>query len=252
VGDNAYFLVRTEHTTRLLDIIGSREEKARHIVIIGAGNVGAYVARELESVPGVRTRVIEIDRERAEIAAESLKKTVILNGDAMNADIQLEAGVATAEMVLCLTDDDKINLLAGILAKKLGAKYAGSLINDMSMQDLKSEVDIDIVIDPRATTVSSILRHVRRGRILDVFTIDEGGAEVLEGEVLDTSPMSGKSFEDIGLVEGIVVGAIIHKGDVIYPEPDYVVKPGDKIVLLAEREASKHVENLFRVSSDYY
>ncbi len=251
-GDNAYFLVRAEHTTRLLEIIGSREEKARHIVIIGAGNVGSYVARELERVTGVRTRVIEINRERAEIAAENLSKTVILNGDAMNSDIQLEAGVSNAEMVLCLTDDDKINILAGVLAKKLGAKFAGSLLNDLSMQDLQSEVDIDIVIDPRATTVSSILRHVRRGRILDVFTIDGGGAEVLEGEVLDTSPMAGKSLDDIGLSEGIVIGAIIHKGEIIYPQPNYVVKSGDRIVLLAEREASKAVEGLFRVSSDFY
>lgn len=250
--DRAYFLVRREHAARLLEIVGNREEKARHIVIIGAGNVGAYVAKELEAVSNVRTRVIEIDQTRAEEAAEALKRTVILNGDAMNADIQLEAGVANAEMVLCLTNDDKINILAGVLAKKLGAKFAGSLINEVSMQDLKTELNIDMVIDPRATTISSILRHVRRGRILDVFTIDQGGAEVIEGEVLETSPMAGKSLKDIDILDGISIGAIIHEGEVVYPKPDLIVKQGDRVVLLAERESLKQVEQLFRVSTDYF
>ncbi len=252
IGDKAYFLVRREHSGRLLEIVGTHKEKARHIVIIGAGNVGAYVARELESVAGVRTRVIEINQERAEIAAENLKKTVILNGDAMNAEVQREAGVANAEMVLCLTDDDKINILSGVLAKKLGAKKAASLVNDVSMQDLKSGLNIDAVIDPRATTVSSILRHVRRGRILDVFTIQKGSAEVIEGEVLETSPMAGKMLSDIDLISGIVIGAVIHQGNVLYPDPTLVIKPSDRVVLLAEKEAFKHVEHLFRVSTDYF
>lgn len=252
IGDKAYFVVRREHSGRLLEIVGSHKEKARHIVIIGAGNVGEYVARELEAVSGVRTRLIEINRKRAEVAAENLKKTVILNGDAMNADVQLEAGVANAEMVLCLTDDDKINILAGVLAKKLGAKQAASLINEVSMQELKTELTIDAVIDPRATTVSSILRHVRRGRILDVFTIVKGGAEVVEGEVLETSPMAGKSLEELDLMDGIVIGAVIHEGAVLYPSPSLVIRPTDRIVLLAEKDAFKQVEYLFRVSTDYF
>lgn len=251
-GDNVYFIVRTEQAHRLLEIIGTDHERARHIVIVGAGNVGAYVAQELENVSGVRCRVIEIDEKRAERAAERLRKTVILNGDAMNAEIQEEAGVATAEMVLCLTNNDKINMLAGVLAKKLGAKLASSLINDASIQILHSELDIDMVIDPRATTVSSILRHMRRGRILDVFTLEQGGAEVIEGEVLETSPMVGKTLEDIDLGGGIVIGAILHEGEISLPEPQSIIRQGDHIVLLAERHAFEHVEKLFRVSTDYF
>ncbi|MGB0906291.1 MAG: Trk system potassium transporter TrkA [Maricaulaceae bacterium] len=251
-GDDVYFVTLAEHAPRLLEIIGTESQKARQIVIIGGGNVGAYVAEELESMSGVRARVIELNKERAETAADKLRKTVILNGDAMNAAIQEEAGVQNAELVLCLTDDDKTNILSGVLAKKLGAKRAASLVNEVSLQKIISELDLDLIIDPRATTVSSILRHVRRGRILDVFSIAEGLAEIMEGEVLETSPLAGKTLQQTELGSGIAIGAIIHNGEVVMPDPERVIKPGDHLVLLAEHSALKDVEQLFRVRMDYF
>lgn len=252
VGDEAYFITQSEHSNRLLEIVGTRDNKARHIVIIGGGNIGAYVAKELESVSGVRVRIIERNKEQAEIAAEALKRTVILNGDAMDAAIQEEAGVANAEMVICLTNDDKTNILSAVLAKKLGVDHTISLINEVSMQDMQSELGIDMVIDPRASTISSILRHVRRGRILDVYSLEQGRAEIMEGEVLDTSPLAGKPLREVGLIDGIAMGAIIHQGRVMFPTPDTVIKTGDRVVLLAEKSAMKDIEQMFRVSTDYF
>ncbi len=251
VGDSAFFIVRSEDANRLLEIVGNNSDKARHVVIIGGGNIGAYVAAELERVSGIRCRVIEMDKGRAELAAETLKQTVILHGDAMNSEIQEEAGVQNAEVVLCLTNDDKTNILSGVLAKKLGAQNAVSLINEVSMQELQPELGIDMVIDPRAATVSSVLRHVRRGRILDVYTLAEGAAEVMEGEVLESSPLAGKRLDEMDL-EGVAIGAVIQDGKVIYPTASYVVKAGDHIVLLAEKVSLKNVEHMFRVSLDYF
>ena len=252
VGDNAYFIVESAHAGRLLDIIGTNEEKARHVVIFGGGNVGSYVARELEKVSGVRVRIIEADKARAEKAAEQLKNTVVLCGDALSAAVQEEAGVRDAQGVLCLTNDDKTNIIAGIMAKSFGAGQVFSLINNISLLDIKASLDIDMIIDPRATTVSSILRHVRKGRILDVFALEGGAAEVMEGEVLDTSPLSGKTLEEAAIPDGIVIGAIIRDGNVLQPAPDLIIHERDRIVLLADITALKHVENLFRVSADYF
>lgn len=252
VGDDAYFITQSDHATRLLEVLGNRENKARHIVIIGGGNIGAYVAKELESISGIRVRVIERDKVRAEQVAEDLKRTVILNGDAMDASIQEEAGVSKSEMVICLTNDDKTNVLSAVLAKKLGASHAISLINEVSMQDMQSELGIDMIIDPRASTISSILRHVRRGRIMDVYSLENGDAEVMEGEVLETSPLAGKTIGEAGMIDGIAIGAVIHKGQVSFPEYNTVIKQGDHLVLLAEKSALKDIEHMFRVSSDYF
>lgn len=251
-GDDAYFVTKIEHAGRLLEIIGQYESKARQVVIVGAGNIGNYVARELESIPSVRVRMIERDKKQAELAAEELSRTVILNGDAMDASIQDEAGVGNSEMIICLTNDDKINILSAVLAKKLGAKNTISLINSVSMQEMQTELNIDMIIDPRASTISSILRHVRKGRILDVYSLEQGRAEVMEGEVLETSPLAGKALRDAALPNDIRVGAVIHKGNVLFPEPDLVIKAGDQIVLLAEKSAMKDIESMFRVSTDYF
>ncbi|MEE9346770.1 MAG: Trk system potassium transporter TrkA [Robiginitomaculum sp.] len=252
-GDDAYFVTRTEHTERLLDIAsGERRTKARHIVIVGGGNVGAYVAEQLEVKSGVRVRVIERDKTRAEAAADRLKRTVILNGDAMEASVQEEAGVSEAECVLCLTNDDKTNILAGVLAKKLGAKQAFSLINEASFQDMKEALGLDMVIDPRASTVSSILRHMRRGRIIDLYSIEDGKAEVMEGEVLETSPMAGRTIADMDVPDGIGIGAVIRGAEILTPDQDLLIKTGDHVVLLAERAVLKDVEKLFRVSMEYF
>ena len=252
VGDDAYFVTKAEHATRLLEIIGARETKARNIVIIGGGNIGSYVANELEGVAGMRVRMIERDKEQAELTAEALTQTVILNGDGMSAELQEEAGVGNSEMVICLTDDDKTNILSAVLAKKLGAKHTISLINELSMQNMQSELGIDMIIDPRASTVSSILRHVRRGRILDVYTLEHGGAEVIEGEVMETSPMTGKALKDVGFSDGVAIGAVIHEGRVLLPDPELVIRQGNRLVLLAEKSTLKDVEAMFRVSAEYF
>lgn len=251
-GDEAYIVTRVEHTNRLFDIVGGDKAKARHIVIVGGGNVGSYVARQLEKISGVRVRVIEINKETAEQAAEALKRTVILNGDAMDSNVQEEAGVADAECVLCLTNDDKINILSGVLAKSLGAKQAYSLLNDNSFQNMKSALGIDMVIDPRASTVSSILRHMRRGRIVDLYSIENGAAEVMEGEVMETSPLAGKPLSHDDIPDGINVGAVVREGKVLFPDHDLIIRSGDRLVLLAERDSLKDVEKLFRVSLDYF
>lgn len=248
VGDDAYFVVQSEHANRLLEIVGTNEDRARHIVVIGGGNVGTFVAKELESISGIRCRVIEYKKERAEKTAELLRKTVVLNGDAMTAEIQQEAGVPEAELVLCLTNDDKTNILSGVLAKKMGAKQVVSLVNDVSIQELVSELPIDKIVDPRAATVSSILRHVRRGRIRDVFTLSDGKAEVIEGEILETSMLAGKKLEDVN-IDGISIGAIIQDGIVARMDKNLVVKKGDNLVILAEKTALKQVEEIFRVSN---
>lgn len=251
VGDVAYIVTRHDQADRLLEIMGVAEPSARQIVIIGGGNIGRYVAAQLEKQRNVRVRIIELDKQTAENAAVALKRTVVLHGNAMSADLQDEAGVPDAELVLCLTNSDETNILSAVLAKSLGAESVGALINDVSMQRLRDELELDMLIDPRGSTISSVLRHVRRGRILDVYELEGGGAEVIEGEVLETSSMAGKpvSFAE---TDGVKVGAIVRGREVFEPTADFVVRAGDRIILLSESDALVDAEQLFRVSMDYF
>ena len=196
-GDECYIFTHTEDMTRTLEIFGKTQSKQKRIVIIGCGNVGLGVAQALETrTESVRVKMIERSRECAERAADALDRTIVLNGDGLDSGLLDEANIATADAVLAVTDDDKTNLLASVRAKEMGCPMAITLINDPTLIPLMSPLDIDAYINPRATTVSSILRHIRHGRVRGVYSIGDAEAEVIEAQVLGTSPMAGQRSKE--------------------------------------------------------
>lgn len=253
VGDKVYLVAESTHVSRTLDIFGHEEREARRIVILGGGNIGLYVARRLEeSSSRVNVKIIERDKERAETIAETLKRTVVLHGDALDRQVLREAGVHESETIISLTNQDQVNILASVLAKKQGCERALALINDESYAALSGALGIDAFIDPRATTVSTILQHVRRGRIRALHSVAGGDAEVLEAEALETSPLVGIPLREADLPSGIMIGAIVREGEVIIARPDSQIQTNDHVIIFAQRDMVKKVERLFRVSLEYF
>ena len=252
-GDDVFLIAEDADVDRTLALFGHEETVARRIVIAGGGNVGYAVAHELEqSKSGIKAKLIELNRARAEYAAERLDRTIVLNGDVLDSAILQEANVADAEAIIALTDDDKTNLLAGVLGKDAGALSAMILVNNQNLMRLVSPLGLDAFINPRATTVSSILRHVRRGRIRALHSVRDGAAEVIEAQTLATSPLVGKPLQSANLPPGVMVGAVLSDGKITIPDGRHVLQDGDSVVIFALRDAVSKVEKLFRVSVDYF
>jgi trk system potassium uptake protein TrkA len=189
--------------------------------------VGLAVARALEqSEHRIRAKVIERSRTCAERAADALERTIVLNGDGMDSSLLQEANIERADAVLCVTDDDKVNLLAAL--------------------------DIDAYISPRATTVSSILRHIRHGRVRGVYSIGDAEAEVIEAQVLSTSSIAGKLIRDVDFPEGALVGAIKRGSEVIRPRGTTRIVEGDLVMIFAMSDDVPEVERLLQVSIDFF
>lgn len=252
-GDDCYICVAQEDVPRTLDVFGKTSKKPERVVLIGGGNVGLTVARALEKrTERVRVKVIEKNRKVAETAADALERTIVLNGDGLDAALLAEAGIDRADAVLCITDDDKTNLLTAVRAKAEGCPMAIALINDPTLVPLMGPMGIDAYINPRATTVSSILRHVRHGRVKGVYSIGDAEAEVIEAEVLSTSPISGQKIRDIDFPEGVLVGAVLKGDDVVKPTGGLRIDAGDFIVLFSMAKDVPEVERLLQVSIDFF
>ncbi len=219
---------------------------------MGSGNVGLYVATELEKTNSARVRLIEADETRADFAVSKLRQTIVINGDGLSRDILHEGGVATADIVVAVTNDDKTNMLIGKLAKLLGAKRTHALVNSSELVAISSDLDIDGVLDPRALSVSRILSKLRRGRILSIQSLEDGAAEIAEGIALSSSPLIGKTVGYDDLPEGITVAAVVRGPEIMYPSRNLRIETEDRVLVFYETEQTRKVEQFFRVSADFF
>lgn len=253
VGDIAYVVCLKDHVRRTLGLFGHEEQEARRIVIAGGGNIGYYVARAIEASPSkTRIKIIEADRTRAAQISDLLNSTIVLNGSALDQGIMNQADIQNADLMVSLTNNDQTNILSAAMAKNLGCKSNLALINNPSYHEFTRVMGIDAHVNPRAVTISRVLQHVRKGRIRSVYAVQKGAAEVIEGEALDTSPLVGKPLRELQLPVGIRIGAIYRDGAVLKPDGAVKIKAKDRVVLTAAASAVRHVEQLFRVSLQYF
>ena len=251
--DLVYVVTPQNQVKRTLSIFGHEEPEVNRVVIAGGGNIGLYVANSLESrQKSAKIKIIEQSRERAIDIAEKLRRTVVLHGSALSQEILREADAQEADTLVALTNDDKVNILSCVMAKKLGTRRNLSLLNETTYPVFAGALGIDAHVNPRAVTISKILRHVRRGRIRGVHSMQNGKAEVIEAEALETSSLVGKPLESLELPNGIRIGAVYRDGKVFLPTGDTRIQAHDRVVIFALASSVRQVEQMFRVSLEFF
>jgi trk system potassium uptake protein TrkA len=253
VGDEVYFVVATEHLNRAMRTFGHDELQARRVLIVGAGKVGTRLAADIrETMPDVSVRIVESDIGRAQYASEKLSGVTVVQGDALSREILEEANIGMTETVIAVTNHDESNILVSMLAKQYGCERTITLVNNHSFTPLVANLGIDAVVNPRAITVSGILRHVRRGRIKGAHSLRDGFAEILEMEALDTSAIVNTPIRELKRPKNMIFGLIVREGRILVPKPDTVIKPDDRVIILASHDEVKKVEQMFAVRPEYF
>ncbi|CBI76285.1 potassium uptake protein TrkA [Bartonella clarridgeiae 73] len=253
VGDITYLVSSRDQVRRALRIFGHKEQEAHRIIIAGGGHIGLYVAQAIEKrLHKLKLRIIEADKERALTIADQLEKTAILYGNVLDPIILQEAGIGQADLMITLTNQDQVNLLSAIIAKRLGCKANMVLINNVAYQEFSRAVGVDAYFNPRSVTVSKILQQMRRGRIRAVHSVFNGAAEIIEAEAMQTSSLIGKPLRELNLPEGLRISAIYRNETIIQLLGDTRILPGDRIVIFALADSVRDVEQLFRVSLEYF
>ena len=249
--DKAYVIINASQMELTLSAFGHEEKISNKILIIGGGNIGFNLAKNIEqSFDSARIKIIEKNKERAEYIANELNNSIVINGDGLDEDVLSEANLEEVETVLALTNDDENNLMVSVLVEKFSKdKRTMALINKPNYSLLQSSLKIDDLIDPRMNTVSSILKHVHKGTIETAYSILNGDYEVIEAEIIETSELINKELRNSNLPEEIRIGAILRKEDIIIPRSSFIFQKKDVVVFLAKKDQLPVVENMFRISS---
>jgi trk system potassium uptake protein TrkA len=265
-GDEVFVLAATEHIRAVLGALGKLDRPVRRVMISGGGKVGLRLAREINEACHVK--VIEQQHARCEYLATQLPdRVLVLHGDATDEDLLVEESVDEMDFFLALTNDDEDNIMACLLAKRMGARRVLAVINRRAYADLVQGTQIDIAISPSHAVIGELLAHVRRGDVEAVHSLRRGAAEALEAIVRGdrkTCRMAGRRIDEIGLPPGAQVGAIVrglHLADGSEVEPgfarpqvliahhDTVIQPNDHvIVFVPNKRMVRAVEKLFQVS----
>ena len=249
--DKVYVTINSSQMKETLSAFGHNEKISNKILIIGGGNIGFNLAKNIEqSFDEARIKIIEKDKSRAEFIANELNNTLVINGNGLDEDILTEVNLEEVETVIALTNDDEDNLMVSVLVEKFSKdKRTMALINKPNYSLLQTSLKIDDMIDPRMTTVSSILKHVHKGTIETAYTILNGEYEVIEAEIIETSELINKELKNSDLPDEIRIGAVLRKDEIIIPRSSFVFQKEDIVVFLAKRDQLPVVENIFRISS---
>ena len=255
--DKIYVIINSSQMAETLEAFGHEEKISKKILIIGGGNIGFNLAKNIEeTLDTVRVKIVEKNKDRAEYLANELNDTIVINGNGLDEEVLTEANLDEAETVLALTNDDEDNLMVSVLVekfakdqKKIEEKRTMALINKPNYSLLQSSLKIDDLIDPRMNTVSSILKHVHKGTIENAYTISNAEYEVIEAEIIETSELINKELKNSNLPDEIRIGAVLREKKVIIPRSDFVFQKDDQIVFLVKKDFISVVENIFRLSS---
>ena len=255
--DKIYVIINSSQMAETLEAFGHDEKISKKILIVGGGNIGFNLAKNLEeTLDSARVKIVEKDKDRAEFLANELNNTIVINGNGLDEEVLMEANLEEVETVLALTNDDEDNLMVSVLVEKFAQdeksienKRTMALINKPNYSLLQNSLKIDDLIDPRMNTVSSILKHIHKGTIETAYTIMNGEYEFIEAEIIETSELINKELKNSNLPEEIRIGAILREDEVIIPRSNFVFQKEDKVVFLAKKDLISVVENIFRISS---
>jgi len=249
-GDEVFFVAARKNIRAVMSELRRLEKPVKRIVIAGGGNIGNRLAQALEGRHQIK--IIERNNDRCRRIAEELKKTIILRGDAADEELLLEENIENTDVFCGLTNDDEANILSSMLAKRLGARMTMALINRPAYVDLvQASGDIDVAISPQQATIGSLLAHIRRGDVVNVYSLRRGAAEAIEA-IAHGDPTSskvvGRRIDEIRLPRGATIGAVVRGDEVLMAHHDTVIQPEDHVILfLVDKSRIDEVERLFQV-----
>lgn len=252
--DEVFVIAATNHIRQIMGELQKLENPYKKIMIAGGGNIGKGLAKALQDKYYVK--LLEMNANQAMAISDELDDTIVLHADASNQQLLIDENIDQMDVFIAVTNKDEANIMSAMLAKKLGARKTMVLINRPAYTDLLQGNEIDIAISPQNTTTSSLLTHIRKGDVANVYTLRRGAAEAMEAVAHgteDTSKVVGKAIGEIELPKGTTIGAIVRGEKVIIAHHNIVIQSDDHVILfLVDKKYVGDVERLFQVDLTFF
>jgi trk system potassium uptake protein TrkA len=251
--DEVFFIAAREHINNVMAELRRAEQPYRRVVIVGGGNIGAKLASEIDQEYGVK--LVEVSHERARWLAEHLHNTVVIHGNATDRELLLEENIEQCDAFCALTNDDEVNIMSSLMAKRLGVRQVITLITKPAYVDLVQGGEIDVAISPQQATTGSVLSHVRKADVARVHSLRRGAAEAMEAIAhgdISSSHVVGRRISELKLPPGVTIGAVVRGEDVMIAHDDVIIASDDHVILfLVDKSKVPAVERLFQVSMNF-
>lgn len=253
-GDEVFFIAAKNNIRQVMGELRHLENPYKRLIIAGGGNIGLRLALALEKDYNVK--IIELSRSRCDFLAENLSSAIVLQGSATDQELLLEENIDQTDLFLALTNDDENNIMASLLAKKLGCRKVMTLIQNQVYANLVQGGEIDIAISPQQATTSLLLTHVRKSGAVNVHSLRRGAAEAMEIIVhgdARSSKVVGRRIDEIKSPPGATLAALERDGKVVIAHHDTVIESGDHvIVFVVDKTRVKDIERLFQVGFTFF
>jgi len=249
--DLVYLVVKGNAVPYEFGFFREGEKEGGRVIIVGGGVTGTALAGALEQTK-MNVKVIEKDAQKCTALSEKLKKAIVLHGDGTDKDLLQEENIRDVDFMVAVTGDEEDNVLISLLAKGLGAKKTITRVNKLSYIPIVSAIGIDTVVSTRLSAVRAILRFIRKGRIISAVPLKGEHAEAIEAEALETSDIVNVPLSQVKFPKGALVGAIVRGEEIIIPRGDSIIRPKDRLIILALQKVVPKLEKLLTVKLDFF
>jgi trk system potassium uptake protein TrkA len=245
VNDQVYFSVPNYSMKDLYPIIGKKQFNIKNVMILGGSSIGEKTARNL-CEDNFKVKLIEKNREKAEMLAETLTNTLVINGDGRDLELLEEENIRETDAFIAVTGNSETNIMSCLVAKSKGVKKTIALVENMDYIDISQTIGIQSLINKKLIAASNIFKHIRKGEILELANLHNIDAEVFEFEVQDDARVTQKLIKDLRVPKEAVLGGIIRDGKALMSYGDMQIQSGDKVIVFCLPEAITTVEGLFK------
>lgn len=254
VDDEVFFIAAREDIRAVMGELQRLDDDYKRIIVAGGGNIGLRLAQAVEDQ--YKVKIIEHNMERCQFLSETLTKAMVFCGNASDKELLISENIEDTDIFCALTNDDEANVMSSMLAKRLGARKVMALINNPAYVDLVQGGEIDIAISPQLATIGSLLKHVRRGDIVNVHSLRRGAAEAIEAIAHgdeQSSKVVGKTIQEVELPQGATIGAIVRDDQVLIAHDTTRIESGDHVILfLTNKRKIRELEQLFQVGLGFF